>query len=125
MKFKRLENRLNDSVLRITVDVEMRVRESGNMRIMEIYSKAIKDKVKQDIQSRSRTDQKKDLCKLIQESSLGKNEQNLQLQQDKMTVKLQGIGFSIVDFEPKELFYVSFEGFVLEKEVCLFKKDTF
>jgi len=62
VKFKRLENRLNDSVLRITVDVEMRVRESGNMRIMEIYSKAIKDKVKQDIQSRSRTDQKKDLC---------------------------------------------------------------
>jgi hypothetical protein len=125
VKFKRLENRLNDSVLRITVDVEMRVRESGNMRIMEIYSKAIKDKVKQDIQSRSRTDQKKDLCKLIQESSLGKNEQNLQLQQDKMTVKLQGIGFSIVDFEPKELCYVSFEGFVLEKEVCLFKKGTF
>jgi len=42
-----------------------------------------------------------------------------------MTVKLQGIGFSIVDFEPKELCYVSFEGFVLEKEVCLFKKGTF
>lgn len=42
-----------------------------------------------------------------------------------MIVKLRGIGFSLVDFEPNELCYISFEGIVIENEVSLFKKQAF
>ena len=44
-----------------TEEVEMRTRDTGNMRIVEIYPVSHKKKIKQDKQKYERAEQKKDL----------------------------------------------------------------
>ena len=119
-----------------TEEVEMRTRDTGNMRIVEIYPVSHKKKIKQDKQKYERAEQKKDLGDQVHKYAETKNfevvrdangdlvEQPYVIQENLQIIKLQGIGFSMVDFEPTELCYVSLEGIVIENEICLYKKGS-
>ena len=39
-------------------------------------------------------------------------------------IKLQGIGISLVDFQPTEICYISFEGMIILQEYCQFKHGS-
>ena len=107
-----------------------KIRKSGSTRIIEIYEKG-QTGLPDEIGALSHDDQMDNMLKQVTSLAFPLNPETEEEHKKQVSekfkcdrsltvIKLQGIGISLVDFQPSEVSYISFEGLVILQEYCQF-----